>query len=93
MLAAKMDLLMKKMDEQAKGYEVSTVNALDSRLTCKVYGNTGHSGNDCTETREDVTTTAIVHKEATAGINHARIIKEVTNLTPPIINPPLKILS
>ncbi|KAK3118733.1 hypothetical protein QOZ80_9BG0705840 [Eleusine coracana subsp. coracana] len=49
MLAAKIDLLMKKMDEQANG----EVKALDAHMTCEVCGNTGHSGNDCPETRED----------------------------------------
>ena len=49
MLAAKIDLLMKKMDDQANG----EVKALDARMTCEVCGNTGHSGNDCPETRED----------------------------------------
>ncbi|KAK2630865.1 hypothetical protein QOZ80_UnG0719230 [Eleusine coracana subsp. coracana] len=49
MLAAKIDLLMKKMDDQANG----EVKALDAHMTCEVCGNTGHSGNDCPETRED----------------------------------------
>ncbi|KAK3120032.1 hypothetical protein QOZ80_9AG0679840 [Eleusine coracana subsp. coracana] len=49
MLAAKIDLLMKKMDDQVNG----EVKALDAHMTCEVCGNTGHSGNDCPETRED----------------------------------------
>src|SRR6187551_1233531 len=49
MLAAKMDLLMKKLEAPAQ----ETVQAMDARMTCEVCGNTGHSGNDCPETRED----------------------------------------
>jgi hypothetical protein len=55
MLAAKIDLLLKKFDERATNANTSTVNALDPQMTCEVYGNVGHSGNDCPETREDAT--------------------------------------
>ena len=50
MLASKMDLLMKKMDENPSH---EAVHALDSRMTCEVCRNTGHSGNDCPETRQE----------------------------------------
>ena len=50
MPAAKMDLLLKKMDENPS-HEAS--QALDSHIICEVYGNTGHSGNDCLETRQE----------------------------------------
>jgi hypothetical protein len=53
MLAAKMDLLLKKFDECATNANTSTINALDLQMTCEVCGNVGHSGNDCPETRED----------------------------------------
>jgi hypothetical protein len=53
MIAAKIDLLLKKFDERATNTNTGTVNALDSQMTCKVCGNVGHSGNDCLETRED----------------------------------------
>uniref|UniRef100_K3Y3I2 Uncharacterized protein n=1 Tax=Setaria italica TaxID=4555 RepID=K3Y3I2_SETIT len=56
MLAAKLDLLLKCMDEREKPQELmlKPVHALDSHLTCEVYGNVGHLGNDCPETCEDV---------------------------------------
>ncbi|XP_052155506.1 uncharacterized protein LOC127773478 [Oryza glaberrima] len=42
MLAAKLDLLMKRLDEHEKKPQ-GTVKALDSHVTCEVCGNTGHS--------------------------------------------------
>ena len=53
MLAAKLDLLMKMLDNQDKSQPQGTVKALDSHISCKVCGNMGHSGNDCLETREE----------------------------------------
>ncbi|WVZ48697.1 hypothetical protein U9M48_000116 [Paspalum notatum var. saurae] len=50
MLAAKMDLLLKKLNDTP---EAAPVHALDSHMTCEVYGNTGHSGNSCPETQPD----------------------------------------
>jgi hypothetical protein len=52
MLAAKLDLLMKKLDNHDK-WPQGTVKALDSHVTCEVCDSTGHSGNDCLETREE----------------------------------------
>jgi hypothetical protein len=52
MLVAKMDLLFKRMDEWAMK---ATVQAMDSHMTCEVYREVGHSGNDYPETREDTT--------------------------------------
>ncbi|WVZ58743.1 hypothetical protein U9M48_008983 [Paspalum notatum var. saurae] len=48
MLAAKMDLLLKKLEDNP---ETAPVQALDTRMTCEVCGNTGHSGSSCPETR------------------------------------------
>nr|ABA98745.1 hypothetical protein LOC_Os12g33490 [Oryza sativa Japonica Group] len=52
LLAAKLDLLMKRLDDHEKRPQ-GTVKALDSHVTCEVCGNTCHSGNDCSETREE----------------------------------------
>ncbi|XP_066161948.1 uncharacterized protein [Oryza sativa Japonica Group] len=52
LLAAKLDLLMKRLDDHEKRPQ-GTIKALDSHITCEVCGNTGHSGNDCLETREE----------------------------------------
>jgi uncharacterized coiled-coil protein SlyX len=52
LLAAKLDLLMKRLDDHDKRPQ-DTVKALDSHVTCEVCGNTGHSRNDCRETREE----------------------------------------
>ncbi len=51
LLAAKLDLLMKRLDDHEKRPQ-GTVKALDSHVTCEVCGNTGDSGNDCLETYE-----------------------------------------
>jgi hypothetical protein len=55
MLAAKIDLLLKKFDERTTNANTGTINVLDSQMTCEVCGNVGHSGNDCLETCEDAT--------------------------------------
>jgi hypothetical protein len=56
MLNAKMDLLMKQMDDltKEKGAMATSTQAMDSRMTCELCGNTGHSGNYCPTTQEDV---------------------------------------
>lgn len=46
MLAAKLDHLMKRLDDQEKDIRQRTVKALDSHKTCVVCGNTGHSGSN-----------------------------------------------
>jgi hypothetical protein len=49
MLSAKMDLLMKKPEDRvSEKKEVMHIN--DSRMTCEVCGDTGHSRNNCPET-------------------------------------------
>jgi len=53
MLAAKMDLLMKRLDERAtKKKEVMHIH--DSSMTCEECGETEHIGTNCPELREDV---------------------------------------
>jgi len=55
MLAAKIDILIKRLDERAQKKEAiyNTVKAMDLHMTCEVCGESGHSWNDCLETRED----------------------------------------
>lgn len=55
MLAAKIDLLLKKMDDHIDNNTSThdSVLALDSHMTCEVCGNIGHLGSDCPKTRED----------------------------------------
>ena len=53
MLSAKMDLLMKKLKDQAnEKQEVMRIH--DSCMTCEECGNNGLSWNNCPETHEDV---------------------------------------
>jgi hypothetical protein len=53
MLFAKMDLLMKKFEDQAnEKQKVMHIN--DSRMTYEECGNTRHSGNSCPEIHEDM---------------------------------------
>ena len=49
MLATKMDLLLKILDEHAvdKVAMKGTIKAMDSQMTCEVCGEVGHSGNNC----------------------------------------------
>ena len=55
MLESEIDLLMKKLEDRAQDKEAmkGTVQALESHMTCEVYGNVGHLGNDCTKTHEE----------------------------------------
>jgi hypothetical protein len=48
MLSAKMDLLMKRLDERA-GEKNEVMHIHDSRMTCEECGETGHSGSSCPE--------------------------------------------
>jgi uncharacterized coiled-coil protein SlyX len=50
MIAAKMDLLMKKLEASTN---MENAKILDAHMTYEVCGNVGHSGNDCLESREE----------------------------------------
>jgi hypothetical protein len=50
LLAAKTDLLMKKL-EASSNVEIAKV--MDARMMCEVCGNVGHLCNDCPEIREE----------------------------------------
>jgi uncharacterized coiled-coil protein SlyX len=50
MIAAKMDLLMKKLEASTN---METAKIMDAHMMCEVCGNVGHPGNDCLEIREE----------------------------------------
>jgi hypothetical protein len=53
MLSAKMDLLMKKLVDQANEKQ-EVMHVHDSHMTCEVCGNIGYLVNNCPKTQEDV---------------------------------------
>ena len=55
MLAAKMDLLLKRLDERAHKKEAmkATVQAMDSHMTCEVCDEVGHLETDYPKTHEE----------------------------------------
>ena len=53
MLPAKLELLMKKLDDRA-GDKKEVMHIYDSHMTCEECGDTGHSHNHCPEMLEDV---------------------------------------
>jgi len=53
MLCAKLDLLMKKLDDKARDKK-EVMHICDSHMTCEECGDTGHSGDQFPEMLEDV---------------------------------------
>ena len=54
MLAMKIDLLLKKFEDYSQDKaQIQTLQALETRMTCEVCGNVGHSGDNCPETQEE----------------------------------------
>jgi hypothetical protein len=53
MLSAKMDLLMKRLEDKAPEKK-EVMQLFESRMTCEECGNTGHSGSQCPQLEEDV---------------------------------------
>ena len=54
MLAMRFDLLLKKFEDCSQDKsQLQTLQALETRMTCEVYGNVGHSGDNCLETQEE----------------------------------------
>jgi hypothetical protein len=102
MIAAKMDLLMKKLEASSN---METAKIMDTHMMCEACGYVGHSGNDCLETREEASlinngNTNVFHNNNfnNQGWNsrpnsRSTIKMEVTILTLSIIHLPLKILS
>jgi len=60
MLSAKLDLLMKKLDDRA-GDKKEVMHIYDSHMTCEECGDTGHSGNHYLEMLEDVNYIIIIN--------------------------------
>jgi 6-phosphogluconolactonase/glucosamine-6-phosphate isomerase/deaminase len=54
MLAAQLDLLMKRLDNNEKDAKQGTIKALGSHMACEVCGNDGHFGTNCPKTCENV---------------------------------------
>jgi hypothetical protein len=54
MLAAKIDLLTKRVEYYEKVSAQETLKAMDSHMTCEVYGDVGHLGNSYPKTQEDL---------------------------------------
>jgi len=53
MLSAKLDLLMKKLDDKTENKK-EVMHVYDSHMTCEECEDTGHSGNHCPKMFEDV---------------------------------------
>jgi hypothetical protein len=55
MLATKIDLILKRLDERAAEKEAiqATIQATDSQMTCEVCVEIRHLGNSCPKARED----------------------------------------
>ena len=54
LLAVKMNLLTKQVEHYEKMSTQETLKAMDSNITCDVYGDVGHSRNACPKTQEDL---------------------------------------
>ncbi|XP_021303791.1 uncharacterized protein LOC110430438 [Sorghum bicolor] len=52
-LAAKIDLLLQRMDGRVAKPNMGTVQAVNSHTSCEVCGDDGHLGNSCPETQEE----------------------------------------
>ena len=54
MLAMKIDILLKKFEDYSQDKaQMQTLQDLETRMTCEVCGNVGHSGDNCPETQEE----------------------------------------
>jgi len=52
-LAAKIDLLLQRMDGQVANPNMGTSQAVNSDTSCEVCGDDGHLGNNCLETQKE----------------------------------------
>ena len=54
MLAMKIDLLLKKFEDYSQDKaQMQTLQTLETRMTCEVCENVGHSSDNCPETQEE----------------------------------------
>ena len=54
MLAMKIDLLLKNFEDYSQDKtQMQILQALETRMTCEVCGNVGHSGDNCPEAQEE----------------------------------------
>ena len=54
MLAMKINLFLKKFQDYSQDKaQIQTLKALETRMTCEVYGNVGHSGDNSPKTQEE----------------------------------------
>ena len=87
MLATKMDLLMKRLDERAHEKEAmkGLIQAIDSHMTCEVCRNVGHSGTTALRPVRTLPTspTGSDNKVITGGTT-SRACKEVIRTSTPI---------
>jgi hypothetical protein len=90
MLSAKMDLLLRKLDERVeiKKQMYYSVQAVDSHSMCEVCRKDGHQGMTALKPVKTLTsssstiTTHSIHKKARGGTNGTHLIKEVIITTP-----------
>jgi len=54
MIVAKMDVLANKLQQYERINTQKVVQSLESHMTCEVYGESGHLGNHCPKTHEDL---------------------------------------
>jgi len=53
-LAMKIDFVLKKFEDYSQDKaQMQTLQVLETRMTCEVYGDVGHSGDNCLETQEE----------------------------------------
>jgi len=88
-MAAKLDLLLKKLDEGNRQQMPVPVHAMNSYSMCEVCGDGGHLGKK--QPTSSTTTPGSVHKEARGGVKHAHHSKEEVTISTQIsirTNPP-----
>jgi hypothetical protein len=54
MIVAKIDLLAKRLESCEKMSAPESMQAMESHMTCEIYGEVGHSWNHCSKTHEDL---------------------------------------